>query len=705
MRTPAQTLPLLAALAALAAAPAIRASDPPSRPLPPEPKPVAEITADEIRYDIAWLADDAREGRETATDACREAARWIAARMAAIGLEAPKEAPGHLLPWTLPEGVPDPQGCALALLRGDEVRSLVLGKDFTAVEGTVAGEVEAPVVFAGYGITAPDLGYDDYAKLDAKGKVVFAFRHEPREKDPKSRWNGDRHTVHSWFHAKARAAAAAGAAALVLVQDPLNHDDDGLDSSATGLRGGIPLPLFFATRAVAEEVLRGTGLTPTALQKAIDDADAPASAVPADLRVRLKATLRTASSENVVGVLRGRDPALRDQWVVVGAHYDHVGRGQGGGLDPKQYGKVHNGADDNASGTAALLETAGWFAARDQRPRRSVLFAAFSGEEKGLLGSRALVEQALLPKESIVCMVNLDMVGRYRPGQFEAVGADTGTTLRATVDRAAEGMGLEFRHTNSGLANSDGFSYYQAGIPTVFFFTGLHDEYHRPADDWWLVDAEGTARVALLAARTALLLADDDGRPGYHQVPAEEMPLRRSGRVVLGVVLDEGSTGGATVASVSKRSPAERAGVKAGDRIVSLGGREVTDAGGLRAALRFVRPGDSVEVRLLRGEETLEVKIEFPGPPGPVFGVTWDDSAGGEGALVREVAPGSVAEKAGVRAGDRIVSFHGKAVATARDLPRALGSAPAGEKVKVRVIRDGKPVDLEAEFPRPEGGK
>jgi len=695
--------PAAAATLILAAASAL-ASDPPSRPLPPEPKPSPEITAEEVRWNVSWLADDAREGRETDSEGCRESARWIAARMKQMGLAPAPGVESHLVSWYLPGGVPDPKGCSLEVVRGEETRAFAYGKEFVAVEGGAAGEVDAPAVFSGYGITAPDLGYDDYAKNDAKGRVAFVFRHEPREKDAASRWGGDRLTPHSWFQTKAAAAAKAGAAALVVVQDPLNHEDDGLDASATGLRGGLPLPLFFATRAVAEEVLRGTGLSPAALQRSIDEADAPAAVDTSGVRVRLKSRLRTSTSENVVGVLRGTDPVLREQWVVVGAHYDHVGRGQGGGMDPKQYGQVHNGADDNASGTAALLEVAGWFAGRKEGTRRSLLFAAYSGEEKGLLGSRALVQQGLPPRESIVCMVNLDMVGRYRPGQFEAVGAATGSTLRESVDRAAEGLGLEMRHTNSGLSSSDGFSYYQAEIPTVFFFTGLHDEYHRPADDWWLVDAEGAARVADLAARTARLLADDDGRPEFRKVPAEEMPLRRGGRVVLGVVLDEEAADGATVSSVSKRSPADRAGIRQGDRVVSLAGREVKDAEGLRSALRHVRPGETIEVRVVRGAETLALRVEFPGPPGPVFGVTWDETAG-EGALVREVAPGSVAEKAGVRPGDRIVSFGGKDVAGPADLPGALRGATAGTKVKVKVVREGKPVELEAEFPKVEGGK
>ncbi|HEU4394993.1 MAG TPA: M20/M25/M40 family metallo-hydrolase [Planctomycetota bacterium] len=698
MRAP-RTAAVLALL--LAASAGARASDPPGRPLPPEPKAVPEITADEIRYAVAWLADDARDGRETDTDGCRESARWIAARMKALGLETIPEAPDHLIPWTLPGGVPEPEGCSLEIARGEETAAFAYGKDFVAMPGGAAGSVDAAAAFAGYGITAPELQYDDYATNDAKGRVAFVFRHEPREKDPKSRWNGDRMTGHSWFARKVAAAAAAGAAALVVVNDPLNHEKDDLDAGGSELGVESPIPVLFASAAVAGEILRGAGLAPKDLQKSIDDADAPVAVALEGVRVRLKTTVRKASSENVVGVLRGSDPKLRDEWVVVGAHYDHVGRGHSGGLDRRLYGQIHNGADDNASGTAALLEVAGWFAGQPARTRRSILFAAYSGEERGLLGSAALVARDLPPRASIAAQVNLDMVGRYRPGQFEVVGAATGSTLKSIVDRAAEGLGLEYRHTNSGLGSSDGYSYYLAGIPTVFFFTGLHDDYHRPADDWWLVDAAGTAKVAEFAARTTRLLAEDDSRPVHAKVPQNEIPIGRSGRVILGVLLDETADGkGARIVSLTRRSPAGKAGIKEGDRIVSLGGQEVKDAEGLRAALARVRPGETVPVTILRGEERIEVKVEFPGPPGPVFGVAWDDSAkGATGALVREVAPGSVAEKAGVKPGDRILSFGGREVADAAALPAVLRTATAGAKVKVRVLRDGAEVELEAAFP------
>lgn len=669
---------------------------------PPEPAHTAAITAEEYRWANAWLSDDAREGREAGTPGCREAAEWIAARMKAMGLEALPGAPGHLQPFDLPGGVPIPEECLLEVRHGEgPARAFSLGKDWVVMEGSGSAEVDAGVVFAGYGITAEDLKYDDFAGVDCTGKVVVVLRHEPREKDPKSRWNGDRMTRHSWFPAKVAAARKAGAAAVVIVNDLLNHEEDSVHPAAVG-GAGQALPVAFASRAFTEEILKGSGATPEGLQKAIDEADAPASRVLEGVRVRVKARTKAPSTDNVVGAIRGRDPALREEWIVVGAHYDHVGKGFGGGLDPRRYGEIHNGADDNASGTAALLEIAEHFALSKERPRRSLLFLAFSGEEKGLLGAAHFVAHPLVPVERMAAMVNLDMVGRYRPGQFDVVGADSGSTLRAVMERAAEGLDLELDFTNSGMANSDGFCFYNAKVPTVFLFTGLHDDYHRPGDDWWRINVEGAVRVATMAARAVLSLADADGRPEYRPLPRSEFAMNRRNRVVLGVVMDEEGGGrGATLREVSGRSPAAAAGMKPGDVVVSFGGREIGSADDLRSALNRARPGDEVPVRLRRGEATVDLKVRFPGPAGPVFGVVFDATPDGRaGALVQEVAAGSVAEAAGLRVGDRILKFGAVVVTDGPSLPAALRTARAGAALPVRVAREGKELDLEAKFPQ-----
>jgi len=671
---------------------------PAAHPLPAEPEHRAEVSAAEFLWEAAWLSDDARGGRDTASEGGRAAADWIAARMKAMGLEAPEGAPGYRRPWDF-QGEIVKEGCSLEILEGREILPFPLETGFTVLMGSTKEAIEAPVVFAGYGITAGDLKYDDYAGLDCKGKIVVVLRHEPREKDAKARWNGDRATPHASFFAKEAAARAAGAAALVVVNDPLNHAEDVLKVGDTGGGPSGTLPVVLAKRAFAEEVLKGSGYTLETVQKAIDEADAPVAVKAPPLRARLSLATRMVTADNLCGVLRGTDPKLRDEWIVVGAHYDHVGLGYGGGLNPRLYGQIHNGADDNASGTAAMLEVAEAFALGKKPTRRSLLFLAFSGEEKGLLGSLAWVKSPLVPVDRIAAMVNLDMVGRYRPGMLDVIAAESGSTLMEAVDKTAEGLGLEYRHTNEGITDSDGFSFFRAKVPTVFFFTGLHDEYHRPADDWWLLNAEGAAKVAEWTARLVRRLGDADERPAFKAVMPR--PLNRGNRVVLGVMLSDAPDGkGAIVDSVSTPSPAEKAGIKEGDRITALGTREVKDSAGLREALGFSRAGDTVAVKIVRGTEAMEVSVTFGGKRGPVFGVAFSSEGDGKkGALVEDVAAGSVAEAAGVKVGDRILFFGGKEVPDGTALPDLLRAVKPGETVKVKVLRDGKEVDLEAAYP------
>ncbi len=690
--------------------PETKAPEPPPPPFPAEPPHTAAITPEEWLWEAAWLSDDARQGRLTGSPECREAAAWIAGRMKAMGLEPVPGGKGYLHPWTLPGAKAVAEKCSLEIAVGEapaaKPRGLAWGKEYVVFAGVKDGEASGALVFAGYGIRSKDPAFDDYAGIDAKGKVVLLLRHEPREKDPKSRWNGDRMTAHSAFLTKVRAAVAAGAAGVLIANDPLNHERDELDGAVLG-GPDQSIPVAMVRRAVADELLRPLQATLADLQKKIDDADAPASAAVPGVRVSLVVRARQEESDNVAGMVRGSDPALREEFVVVGGHYDHVGLGQGGGLDPRRYGQVHNGADDNASGSAAVLEVAEWFALSKERPRRSVIFIAFSGEEEGLFGSRAWVTKPPVPNEKVVGMVNLDMVGRYRPGRFEVVGAASGSTLKAIVEKANEGLGLELRHTNAGMSSSDGLSFHDVGIPTMFLFTDLHEDYHRPGDDWWKLNAEGAARVTTLAARTARALADAAERPLFSKIERSEMPLGMR-RPILGVRFDEESSAeGATLTAVVPESPAAKAGLLVGDRIVLFAGKKVRSHAEMRDLIAGVKPGEKAAGKAVRADATIDFTVEFPAPrppappPPPRIGVSWAaDGDGKPGVVLQDVTAEGPAAKAGVLAGDRILAVGGQAVADAAALQAALAKLKPGDTVEVKVLRDGKEVVASIALPK-----
>ena len=316
------------------------------------------------------------------------------------------------------------------------------------------------------------------------------------------------------------------------------------------------------------------------------------------------------ATSNVVAVVPGTDPTLRHQYVVVGAHFDHLGRSAESALDASAGDAIRNGADDNASGTAAVLELARLV---ERRPaRRSVVFVNFSGEELGVLGSQYFVEHSPVPVDSMQAMLNFDMVGRLRDSKLIVYGVATATELPAVLDSAQAGLELRLSAIGDGFGPSDHASFYARGIPVLHFFTGLHDDYHRATDDVDRVDVAGEARVVALAERVLRDLADRPARLTAVRVaaPAMQVGPREGSNVYLGTVPDmsAGDVAGLRLTGVRPGGPAERAGLAAGDVIVEFGGAVVTDLQTYSDALYSHKPGDVVEIVVLRGGERRIVK-------------------------------------------------------------------------------------------------
>lgn len=314
-------------------------------------------------------------------------------------------------------------------------------------------------------------------------------------------------------------------------------------------------------------------------------------------------------TQNVVAWLPGSDPALRDEYVVIGAHFDHLGRGTEGALDPDAGSVIRNGADDNASGTAAVLELARVMARRP--PARSLLFVLFSGEELGLLGSSHFVNQPIVPLTGAAAMVNFDMVGRLRDDKLIVYGVETADEMRAIVEAANVGDTLSIRAVGDGYGPSDHSSFYGKGIPVLHLFTDLHEDYHRASDDADKVSAAGIARIVAYAERVVRDIADRPGRLTLRQVaaPAPRASGSSSG-VYLGSVPDMGSdVKGMRLTGVRAGSPADKGGLKSGDIIVRFGGREVTDIYTYTDALNAHKPGDTVRIEVLRDGQPVTLSV------------------------------------------------------------------------------------------------
>jgi aminopeptidase YwaD len=316
------------------------------------------------------------------------------------------------------------------------------------------------------------------------------------------------------------------------------------------------------------------------------------------------------TTQNVLAVLPGRDPALRAQVVVVGAHFDHLGRAPGSSLDPDAGSAIRNGADDNASGTAAVLELARLL--RASPPRRSVVFALFSAEELGIIGSQYLVANSPIPVDSMVAMVNLDMVGRLRDRKLIVYGVETARELRALVD-SANGGALDVRGVGDGFGPSDHSSFYGRRIPVLHLFTDLHDDYHRATDDVEKVNAQGMAQVVAFTERVIRRVADRPSRLTYVASTAPARTAAASARTgpqpSLGTVPDMSASDvpGLRLSAVRSGSPGDLAGLRAGDVIVEFGGTKITDLQSYSDALYARKPGDDVRIVVLRAGRRVTV--------------------------------------------------------------------------------------------------
>jgi hypothetical protein len=554
---------------------------------------------------VEALAAPEMEGRGSGTPGADRAAAYIAAEFARAGLKPAGDGGGYLQPFEVVTGIRLGPANALDFegLPAPLPAAPAAARDFIPLSFSAEGSVEAEVLFAGYGITAPDLGYDDYAGLDATGKVVLVMTHEPRERDEASPFRRPEAFRHTEARTKVTNAREHGAVAVLLVRDPNNHKDEPDD--LVGLRGASSsrssLLAVNVTQALADRLLAAGGARLTDLQSAIDANLTPRSLPLPGVRVRLSVDVirERGRTANVVGVLPGRDPALREEVVVIGAHYDHLGRGGEASLAPEAFGTIHPGADDNASGTAVVIGLARAFAAAGGA-RRTLVFAAFAGEEMGLLGSSFYARQPPLPLEKTAAMLNLDMVGRLREGKVLVAGTESAQEWPGILRAAARGLDLTLVMRGDAYGPSDHTPFALKERPVLFFFTGPHSDYHRPSDTADKINVAGLGRVARLVYRTAAAVAGEPAPPAFVRGTGRP-PAAREGRgygPYFGSIPDFGATDaqGVVLGGVRSGSPAERAGLQAGDVIVRFGGVRVTNLEDLVYALRAKRAGDTVEV-------------------------------------------------------------------------------------------------------------
>jgi hypothetical protein len=488
----------------------------------------ADVESDALLAHIKFLASDELKGRGNGTEGLERAAEYVAKSFRDAGLQ-PAGADGSFFqPFEIVAGLTVGRDNRLSIEQGGKRVTFALGSSYYPLAAPAnetpaiasAELADVPLVFAGYGLVVPSPRYDDYANVDVNGKAVLIFSHEPQEGDPNSRLNGTRPIPQTSLQAKAAVARTRGAKALLVVSDPSHQ----VDEAPYRLFAGDPdaenhgIPVLRIRRDELRPLIEAWGL------------DAIAAAIDKDLEPRSKplpgATIDYVEHfsknrriiRNVVGIVRGSDPARAGEAVVIGAHYDHVGVGGRFSAAPEATGEIHNGADDNASGTAAIIEMAKEALAQRARFPRSIVFIAFAGEERGLLGSAFYANSPAIPIEKTVAMLNLDMVGRSL-GAVDVSGLEVSPSMEADLNAAAKtaATGLNIRRQGPGAGRSDDSSFINKRVPAINFFTGFHTDYHRPSDDWEKIDADGTKRVATLALALAARLASRSDKPEFVQ--------------------------------------------------------------------------------------------------------------------------------------------------------------------------------------------
>jgi Tol biopolymer transport system component len=614
-----------------------------------------EIHVEDLRAEVAYLASDALEGRMTGSAGARLAADFIADNLRNAGLRPIGDEGTFFQNFEFTAGVRVVTNANHLVVSGAGAISggqpLEIEKDFRPLSFTANAEAEGEVVFAGYGLFMPGKpgeGYDSYAGLDVTNKIVLVLRYVPEAAEPKRRQELNRY---AGLRYKAMIAREHGAKAVLIVTGPTSPNAGALapvsfDSSLAG--SGIVAASVSGN--VAEKILKGAGKDLKTVQSALDTENPHAEGgfgIP-NVRLRITAAVEHIKQRDrnvlgflpagsVVGEPERRSPTRREpdaagsetgapftrgtreafqEWLIIGAHYDHLGRGETGSREHKEEeGQIHNGADDNASGVAAVLELAARLAAdRKEKPDaflRGIIFAFWSGEELGLMGSTHFVEHSVVALTNIAAYVNFDMVGRQRENKLVLQGAGSSSVWRRLIEKRNVAAGFNLVLQDDPYLPTDVTAFYPKGMPVLSFFTGSHEDYHRPTDDSEKLNYPGLERITRFAHGLVVDLAGGRQRPDYVKVERRDAGGSRDNlRVYLGTIPDyTAEVAGVKLSGVRGGSPADQAGLKGGDVIVEFARQKIANIYDYTYALDAAKIGQPVEIIVMREGKRLNLQV------------------------------------------------------------------------------------------------
>ena len=564
------------------------------------------IYPNELEDHVRFLSSDELKGRMTGSEGDSLAALYIRDRLQMAGLE-PLTADGF---QRFKVSGKVTAGKRNFLSFGGQYFDPVT--DISPFSFSETAELKAEVVFAGYGfrISNDSINWDDYRDLDVKGQWVLMLRGDPEPNKSVSGFipfNGDRD--------KAMLAKDMGAAGVLMVSGPVNDNSDTF-GQLSNEAWPVGIPVLRIKRNVADRILSAKGKTTAGLETEINTSHrSTVFATGVEVNAGSEVRVERSATRNVVMVLNGEDENLRDEYLIIGGHYDHLGMGSSSSRAGDTVA-VHHGADDNASGVAGFIEIAEKFALTDNGNRRSIIFAGFSGEESGLLGSKYFTENPPVDLSKVNAMINLDMVGRLSDsGSLQVGGIGTSPILKEMIVSLVDTNSIRLSLSEEGSGPSDHSAFYGKDIPVLFFTTGAHLDYHTPSDTWEKLNYPGMASVSDIVFNVAEKLANDESRLAFTEAgPKQEAvrTMRRQG-VTLGIMPDFAGNikNGLRADLVTPGKPAAIGGMKKGDIITAINGKTINNIQDYMYRMGQLKHGETISIEILRNgkKEVLLIQL------------------------------------------------------------------------------------------------
>ena len=570
----------------------------------------ASITEKEIHDHISYLASDELEGRKPGTPTGDQAADYIANHFNQLGLTLLGDNGKQYFEVVTSVTLGPNNSLKASGIEG------IAGENYTPTAFSSSVSLEAAVSFVGYGfmIDGDTLSWDDYDAVNVKGRWVIILRGTPENEARSSKFD-----KYSSLRHKLLVARDHGAAGVIFVSgNKFEAEDELIDLRIERNLSQATLPVLHIKRDLADQILAGSSTTISDLETKLDKDLKPASM---DLDMILSVTTeiiqQEVTTQNVIALLPGSDSMLKDEYIVIGAHYDHLGwGGKGSGSRRPDTTAIHNGADDNASGVAAVLEIAERLALGKKAPKRSILFMAFGAEEMGLLGSKFFTKNPLVEKSQIKQMFNLDMVGRLNPTKpsLTVGGTGTGIGMEEYLRKHAIDRAFQLSTTPDGYGPSDHAAFYVEDVPVLFFFTGITEEYHTPQDDVETINIAGEKAIADYAYDLIADLGSREDTFTFQEAGPKGPPKGgKRGKVKMGIIPDfaAANTNGFLIGGVVPGGPAAVAGMESGDVMVALEGLSVMNVYDYMSRMAEVKPGQRVTVEVMRGDEKLILIVEL----------------------------------------------------------------------------------------------